>query len=319
MQKNREIFHTKWLENQGISAATQDAFGIHSVQHPRVGAAIAFPVYDLEGNFLFNKYRRDPRTDFGPKYLYDSGTTAELYGGHLISDHETILITEGEKDCLSAWSQNIPAVSSTGGAMTFKEDWVSLLKSREIILCFDNDAPGGKGMAKLVKRLPNVWVVLIPDKPNVKDLSDYVSSGGDIHELLRTKKRLSSVSSVQEDRSNRLALWQSVHFHDAYLEISRSLEPKQPGKYLGNDKISQAKSYPIPNLIKIPQSKKICCPWHKEKTPSLHYYEESNSFYCFGQCGRAYDSIDLYRHLHPKSSFKQAIDFLSSNQNQNEA
>jgi DNA primase len=65
-------------------------------------------------------------------------------------------------------------------------------------------------------------------------------------------------------------------------------------KYTGDDRVLRAKSYPLTNLIEFRQ-RKACCPWHSEKTPSLHYYPKTNTAYCFGACGKAYDSIDAYR------------------------
>jgi DNA primase len=79
--------------------------------------------------------------------------------------------------------------------------------------------------------------------------------------------------------------------------------------YTGDDKVLKAKSYPMTNLIEFRQ-KKACCPWHSEKTPSLAYYPKTNSAYCFGACGRAYDSIDAYRQKHG-GSFINAVNELN--------
>jgi len=40
----------------------------------------------------------------------------------------------------------------------------------------------------------------------------------------------------------------------------------------------------------------VCCPIHAEKTPSFRFYEESNSFYCFG-CSRGGNVITLHRYF----------------------
>lgn len=57
-----------------------------------------------------------------------------------------------------------------------------------------------------------------------------------------------------------------------------------------------------------------CCPLHDEDTPSMRFYEETNTFYCFG-CRKGGDIINLHRLFMErqngsKPSFKEAVDFL---------
>jgi hypothetical protein len=52
--------------------------------------------------------------------------------------------------------------------------------------------------------------------------------------------------------------------------------------------IEAARTVPLDKLIKpLPRSRKIRCPYHREKTPSFHVYERG---YCFG-CGVTIDAI----------------------------
>ncbi|MBR1454831.1 MAG: hypothetical protein IJ593_09370 [Lachnospiraceae bacterium] len=58
----------------------------------------------------------------------------------------------------------------------------------------------------------------------------------------------------------------------------------------------------------------VCCPLHDENTPSMRYYEETNSFYCFG-CRKGGDVINLHRlfterQTASKPSFAEAVEFL---------
>lgn len=57
-----------------------------------------------------------------------------------------------------------------------------------------------------------------------------------------------------------------------------------------------------------------CCPLHDEDTPSFRFYEETNSFYCFG-CGRGGGPVRLYRLFYNRMrdaniTHKEAVDFL---------
>lgn len=292
-----------WLKTNKISEKVQSDFNISFDDR------IIFPVYGVDGNFLFNKYRRNPLSDVGPKYTYDKGGKISLYGYHLAEGSKSILITEGEKDCLVAWSHNIPAVTSTGGAMSFQKEWLSLFYDipsdfkegmfldeslrKEVIICYDNDVAGADGAVKTLEVLPWAKILIIPDMPNVKDISDYVNMGGNLHELLKTARHYNDITNVQEDRMRRIAIFQSTFFHDAYIKAHTKVNTHTERKSFNSDKVTNAKGYPIPNIMEFKQNK-ACCPFHNEKTPSLHYYPQTNSCYCFGGCGKAYDAISIY-------------------------
>lgn len=298
-----------WLHRRGITDAVIADFGLSFGPHPVMGSAIVLPVHLPDGSFSFNKYRRDPmQGDVKPKYVYDKGSKSALFGADKIGSASRVLVTEGELDALVAWSLNIPAVSSTGGASTFQEDWVCLLEGREVVLCFDNDVAGGAGMMRVLKLLPSAQVMFLPDRPGVKDISDYVGGGGDLNELLRSARRFENMQEVIDDRSVRLSLWQSVFFHDAYIEEHRVpvYVRTEPIARSDGDDISRAKTYPIGKMLKFDKGGKALCIWHSEKTPSLHYFKKNNTVYCFGGCGKRGDAIDVYQKLHG-ASFGEAV------------
>lgn len=292
-----------WLNSQRITDKVLEDFGVIGDEN------IVFPVYDLDGNFIFNKYRRSPLSDEKPKYWYDKGGKVTLYAWYKAKDFNTILITEGEKDCLVAWSANIPAVTSTGGAGSFQEEWGELLKDKEVILAFDNDSAGAVGMVRALKIVPHAKILFIPDRPNIKDISDYVTNGGDLNTLVREAKHFDSIEEVKEDKCRRLAIFQSTFFHDAYIKEHTKVNTHAERKAYSNDRVTNAKLYPITNILEFHKGKALC-PFHNENTPSLHYYHKTNTCYCFGGCSKAYDAISIYMQKY-SVSFKEAVEQLN--------
>jgi len=300
-----------WLTANKITKSVQEEFNLSFAED------IVIPVYDIEGNFIFNKYRRSPLSNEGPKYKYDRGGKVSLYGIHKAKDCNPILITEGEKDCLVAWSHNIPAVTSTGGAQSFQDEWKDYFLPKEdgefakdIIICYDNDHAGAEGLVKTLDILPWAKVMFIPDMPNVKDISDYVNVGGNLHELLKTARKFESIDEVTEDRSRRIATFQSVYFHDAYIKAhTKVANVHAERKTYSNDVVTNARAYPITNLMEFKKNT-ARCPFHNEKTPSLHYYPKTNTCYCFGGCGKSYDAIDIYSKLNGVK-FREAVEQLN--------
>lgn len=75
--------------------------------------------------------------------------------------------------------------------------------------------------------------------------------------------------------------------------------------FITPDMVLRAKQYPIGSLVSFGRDKKAGCLWHDDKTPSMHYYADTNSVYCFA-CAKGGDAIDVYRALYGVS-FGQAV------------
>jgi len=317
MQLNNH--HQHWLNKRGVSDAVIELFNLSTYNHPTIGDCIKIPYTDTHA-----KYRRDPLDDRKPKYLYDQGGKVTLFGLDQLTktsnnsrtprEKQVVVITEGELDSLVLWSINIQAVSSTGGAMSFQEEWATYLAPHDVYLCFDNDDAGAEGMVKVLRYLPNAKVIFIPEQPDVKDITDFVSRGGDFHALMATAQSYPDITAVEADKALRKAQWLPTRFHNKYLDHHRQEHERAnrpvPDRKDISDEVLRAKAYPMDNLIEFKQ-RKVCCPWHNEKTPSLAYYPKTNSAYCFGSCGRAYDSIDAYRIKHPGIGFIDAVKALN--------
>lgn len=301
----------EWLLRRKISASVLETFEVEEGKHDTMGDCLVIPVKNEGGIFSFNKYRRHPLKKSGPKYIYDTGGHVTLYGAwRLSSERETVIWCEGELDTLVVWSHNIAAVSSTGGSKSIKKDWAELLKGKDVIICFDNDLAGGEGMVKALEVIPTAKIMFLPDRPGIKDITDYVVSGGDLHELVRSARQFNGDPDVIDDRAKRIAIWQSTFFHDAYLQAlnEKARHVVKPTGTRSGSTLERAKQYPIDSLIEFHQNKAQCI-WHMDiEKDDLHYYSKTNTVYCFA-CGKSGDTIDVYRQLH-NCSFKEAVNAL---------
>lgn len=268
-----------WLNNRGITDEV-----IEKYQVGWNGYQVVIPVCDEKGNFLFNKYRRDPDVQTGEKYLYEKGSKATLYGLHLVNVIAPLVITEGELDTLALTSRGFQAVSSTGGSKTFKEDWVPLLSAFNVFICYDTDPAGRQGALRTHYMLPGSKVMNLSKG---KDVTEYFLSGGTPEEFVKLMRGAMT-----------------------YPKPKPQFERPEEYKVTGDSRIERAKCVPISNFIKFNQEGKAPCIWTNEKTPSMHYYRKTNKVWCFG-CGKGGDVIDVYAELN-HVTMKEALNALAS-------
>lgn len=220
----------------------------------------------------FNKYRTFPVK----KYFYDKGFKADLFGvEHL--DSMWCVLTEGEIDALRLATIGIPAVSGTGGAGTFKTEWVSELPPT-VFICYDSDTAGKENALKVHWQIPHSRIVDLPNE--TKDVSEYLQS--------HTKKDFEELLRMSRTEAKPLP---TVFFRR---EVRDGTE------------IERARAYPIEDMLRFAQ-KKAKCIWHDENTPSMHLFPD-NHVHCFG-CAKSGDAIDVYMVI-KNCSFRDAVDAL---------
>ncbi len=165
---------------------------------------ITIPIQDIHGTYLFFKLRQDPNTG-KDKITYPKGVEAQIYGWDTLqSEVERIIVCEGELDRLILLSKNIPAITSTHGAMTFKNEWrENLGKSRKIYICYDNDEAGKNGAERVAKIMDNTgnetYIITLP-----QDVGD----GGDITDFFI--KLNGNPSDLFDKYTKKLSDWENA-------------------------------------------------------------------------------------------------------------
>lgn len=167
----------EWLMSRGLSEQTIAEFRIG--EQVREGKTYAVFPYLRDGELINAKYRNpDDKRDM----RQEGGAEPCLFGWHLIDPKvRTVAIAEGEIDAMTLHQMGIPALSVNGGAGNHQwidSDWERLERFSEILLCYDSDEAGQKGVREVANRLgmERCRVVKFEDS---KDANDYLLGGAD--------------------------------------------------------------------------------------------------------------------------------------------
>lgn len=181
----------EYLHKRGLTDTVIDEYKLGYGQFYRK-PWITIPIKDIYGNYSFFKLRQDPA--FGnDKITYPKGAEAQLYDWEMLAKTDTdkqLVISEGELDRLLLLSKGVQAITSTHGAMTFKDEWVEeIKKDKKIYVCFDNDDTGKKGAERVAKIVENsgceTYIITLPEEVGEHgDVTDYfVKLGGSVDDL----------------------------------------------------------------------------------------------------------------------------------------
>jgi 5S rRNA maturation endonuclease (ribonuclease M5) len=170
---------------------------------------ITIPVTDRSGSVLFLKLRQDPfrPAEGQPKYM-STGGEASIFNVQTLSNKpDALIICEGEFDCMVLHSFGIPAICSTAGVATFKDEWIDQLSFvRDFYVLMDNDDAGRKGADSLVAKLaaahPDSSVMRVTLPPEVGehgDVTDYFKQAlGRSEDLTETTGKYVTLAAGKE-------------------------------------------------------------------------------------------------------------------------
>lgn len=148
---------------------------------------ITIPVMAQTGGVQFMKLRQDPfkPVEKQPKYM-STGGDAGIFNAKILNNKpDALVICEGEFDCLVLRSVGVPAICSTAGAATFKDEWITQLDFvRDFYVLMDNDEAGRKGADSLIEKLmtahqdASIFRVTLPSEVGDHgDITDYFKRG----------------------------------------------------------------------------------------------------------------------------------------------
>jgi hypothetical protein len=177
-QESREYLNSRCISDEVINSLKIGEWsGIY-------GKCIVFPVRNKNSLWNLRFYRR--ATDREPKQIRQ--LSSEKLGHDPIwlfpepRDEDSIYLFEGEPDCLCALSLGLNASTVTGGAGTFREEFLPYFKDKKVFICYDVDQKGrigaklvAKQIARVAKETRIVKLDLDPEKYPKGDFNDYIS------------------------------------------------------------------------------------------------------------------------------------------------
>lgn len=204
---------------------------------------ITIPIYDSKGRCV-NIRRYSPEAKGKAKMIsFKTGSgSARLFPIENIK-HDTILLTEGEMDCLLAIQMGYNAMTTTGGANTWRAQWNSLFKDKTVLICYDIDKAGQAGAEKVARNLygiaKQVKIIKLPivDPPD-GDITDYFVALGHTKEDLdlviqKTHTYVPGNEEPEIDPSKPIKVHLSQASHADYIDKKICMDVMVSGKDIG--------------------------------------------------------------------------------------
>ena len=264
------------------------------------GLRITIPISNREREIAFFKLARDPEDGPDvPKMYVMPRSSGELYGWEtVLAKPERIIICEGEFDRLVLEAQGFPAVTSTGGAASFRAEWAAdFFPIPEVYICFDRDEAGRRGADRVAALIPRAKIIDLPaEAGNGGDVTDFFVRLGRSREVFETL--LEAARAAPAAPPKRQAFPVAVTSPELAARISRIKEAIPIEDFIAQYVELRASGR---NLVGR-------CPFHEDRDPSFVVFPETRTFHCFG-CRAGGDVISFLR-LRMNLSFSEALDSL---------
>lgn len=154
---------------------TKRGLSIDSIKKFKLGLQgrdLIIPVFNTDGDCINLKCRSNPLDGSYKSMwsLFGRGRPVLFNQKTLNKKNDRVIICEGELDCILLEQMGYSSVTSTGGCMGFKDEWIPLFERCEkIYICFDNDLEeqGREGALKTAKQFLEkgikTWIISLPN------------------------------------------------------------------------------------------------------------------------------------------------------------
>jgi CHC2 zinc finger/Toprim-like len=310
MPQTRELFHLAARYHRALPERIREylhARGIpDEVIDRRVlgwsGVRITIPVFNCRGICAAFRFAKDPAdTSDAPKMVSTRGSTVELYGWEVLRlKPKRVIVCEGEFDRLVLEADGFDAVTSTGGAGTFRPEWAHAFEAiPEVYVCFDRDDAGRAGALRVARMIPQAKIVELPEE---------VGEGGDVTDFF---------TRLRKSKDDFLALLAAARPVPASEEPTAPPRPRPDGNIsrLREEAERLKRQVPIGDVVEyyveLRCAGKTCtgrCPFHNDRKPSFTIYPDQGTFHCFG-CGAHGDALTFLQKVEGWS-FRQVLRML---------
>lgn len=174
-----------YLNGRSISNEVIEKLKIGHWDHPQLGHCLVWPVKRNKEWYNLRFYRR--ASERHPKDIRQ--LSKEQLGHDPIwlfpepdPEKEEVYVFEGEPDVMCALSLGLNATTATGGAGTFRDEFLPFFKDKKVFVCYDIDDAGRVGgksvaiqIARVSKQCKRIVLDLDPEKYPKGDFNDYIS------------------------------------------------------------------------------------------------------------------------------------------------
>jgi replicative DNA helicase len=181
------------------------------------------------GRKTFRQHRADGKGGWIPNM---DGAELVLYRLPQVTESsEMIFVVEGEKDADALAALGLVATTNVGGAGKWRAEYGDALRGRDVVILPDNDEPGDKHAALVLRSLSGiaarVAVLKLDGLPTKGDVSDWLASGGKREDLERLARAAlehhqafrPSVDRIQGETSERVTMsGETLTFGVRYLD-----------------------------------------------------------------------------------------------------